>query len=108
MLAASAVDAMLKAKNYQTGGLYERIERAAAEHVITADMSQWAHHVRLEANDRRHADADNPHATKDEAEQAVEFAAALGHILFVLPSRVRRGLAAAGVAVAQAVPNAAP
>lgn len=97
MLAASAVDAMLKAKNYREGTLNERIKAAAADHVITADMALWAHHVRLEANDPRHADDEKPHASPEEAEQSVEFAGALGHILFVLPARVTRGLKAAGV-----------
>jgi hypothetical protein len=89
---------MLKAKDYTKGSLYRRIDQAAADNIITADMALWAHHVRLEANDVRHADADSPHATADQAKQSVEFAAALGHFLFVLPSRVRRGLEAAGVA----------
>ncbi len=35
MLAASAVDAMLKAKGYTEGNLYPRINRAAEDHVIT-------------------------------------------------------------------------
>ena len=60
MLAASAVDAMLKAKEYLTGSLYSRIKRAAEDHLITADMALWAHHVRLEANDPRHARARAP------------------------------------------------
>lgn len=38
MLAASAVDAMLKAKKYKQGRLYDRIKKAAKEHIITADM----------------------------------------------------------------------
>lgn len=96
MLAASAVDAMMKAKGYRKSSLNERIKKAAADHVITEDMAQWAHHVRLEANDPRHADEEKPHATREEAEQSVEFASALGHILFVLPARVQRGLKAAG------------
>src|SRR5471030_520322 len=50
MLAASAVDAMLKEKNYKTGNLYSRIEKAVADHVITGDMAKWAHEVRLDAN----------------------------------------------------------
>jgi hypothetical protein len=96
MLAASAVDAMLKAKGYQDGSLYSRIKRAAEAHLITQDMALWAHHVRLEANNPRHADDEEPHATPEGAKQAVEFAAALANILFVLPSRVRRGLKEAG------------
>jgi len=102
MLAASAIDAMLKVKNYHKGHLNDRIKAAAADHVITADMALWAHHVRLEANDPRHADDEKPHASPEEAEQSVEFAAALGHILFVLPARVKRGLKAAGVDSAEA------
>jgi hypothetical protein len=96
MLAASAVDALLKAKGYAEGWLYDRINRAAAEHVITEDMAAWAHHVRLEANDPRHADKLRPHATDAEARQTVEFAEALAQFLFVLPARVARGVKAAG------------
>jgi Domain of unknown function (DUF4145) len=97
MLAASAVDAMLKAKGYQDGSsLYSRIKSAANDHLITADMALWAHHVRLEANNPRHADEDEPHATSTGAAQAVDFASALANILFVLPSRVTRGLKEAG------------
>jgi hypothetical protein len=86
MLAASAVDAMLKTKGYPKGSLYSRIKQAADDHLITADMALWAHHVRLEANNPRHVDEDEPHANPEAAGQAVEFAAALANILFVLPS----------------------
>src|SRR5712672_3170939 len=60
MLAASAVDAMLKAKKLTNGTLFSRIDQAAAEHLITADMAVWAHEVRLDANDQRHADEEAP------------------------------------------------
>ena len=55
MLAASAVDSMLKIKNYRDGSLYARIEQAVNDHLITQDMATWAHEVRLDANDQRHA-----------------------------------------------------
>jgi hypothetical protein len=96
MLAASGVDALLKAKGYAKGTLNERINQAATDHVITKDMAAWAHHVRLDANDPRHADVARPHATKGEAEQTLEFALALAQFLFVLPARVARGMRAAG------------
>lgn len=96
MLAASAVDAMLKARGYTEGSLYPRINRAAAENVITEDMAIWAHQVRLEANKPRHADEVEPHADQEAAKRAVEFATALGQLLFVLPSKVTRGVKAAG------------
>lgn len=92
MLAASAVDAMLKAKGYNDGSLYKRIKDAAAGHIITADMATWAHQVRLDANDQRHADESVQFPTTQEAQRSLDFAMALAEILFVLPARVTRGL----------------
>lgn len=93
MLAASCVDAMLKAKGLTSGSLYARIDQAASQHLITADMATWAHDVRLDANDQRHADTEVPLPTQDQAQKCVEFAVALGQFLFVLPARVQRGIA---------------
>jgi hypothetical protein len=56
MLSTSAIDAMLKVEGYTEGTLYARIDKAAEDHVITDDMVKWAHQVRLDANDQRHAD----------------------------------------------------
>jgi hypothetical protein len=95
MLAASAVDAMLKAKNLTDGSLYSRIKTAADTHLITADMEGWAHEVRLDANDTRHADHLRPHHTTESAQRVVDFALALAEFLFVLPARVTRGRDAA-------------
>jgi DNA-directed RNA polymerase subunit RPC12/RpoP len=93
MLGASAVDAMLKAKGYKDGNLYNRIEQAAKENLITADMAKWAHEVRLDANEQRHADELVVLPGAEEARRTVDFALALGQFLFVLPARVQRGLA---------------
>lgn len=95
MLAASAVDAMLKAKNYTEGSLYARIDKAAADHVITDDMGQWAHEVRLDANDQRHPDEDASLPSREGARKSIDFVIALGQFMFVLPLRVKRGRAAA-------------
>jgi hypothetical protein len=91
VLAASAIDAMLKARDLSKGSLYERINVAAKQHIITDDMATWAHDVRLHANDQRHADIDSAHASAEDAARAIDFALALGEYLFVLPDRVRRG-----------------
>ena len=93
MLAASAVDAMLKEKNYQNGSLYKRIEKAAEDHLITSEMAQWAHEVRLDANDQRHADTDASLPTESDAKKVIDFAEALAQFLFVLPQKVQRGIA---------------
>ena len=91
MLAASAVDSMLKLKGYTEGSLYARIEKAANDHLITKEMAQWAHDVRLDANDQRHADDEAPLPVEEDARRATNFAAALAEFLFVLPSRIQRG-----------------
>jgi len=94
MLAASSVDAMLKAKGYTDGSLYSRIDQAAKDNLITKDMAAWAHEIRLEANGQRHADAGAALPTGNDAVRVIEFAEALGQFLFVLPARINRGLQA--------------
>ncbi|OHB56214.1 MAG: hypothetical protein A2Y07_10075 [Planctomycetes bacterium GWF2_50_10] len=92
MLCASAVDAMLKAKNYKEGKLYTRIQKAAADHLITEEMSKWAHQIRLDANDERHADENASLPSYKDANLAFEFAISFAEYLFVLPSKVSRGI----------------
>jgi len=92
MLSASAVDAMLKLRGYATGSLYSRIEKAAEDNVLTKDMAAWAHAVRLDANDQRHADDEATLPNTGDAKRVLQFAAALGEFLFVLPTRIARGI----------------
>lgn len=94
MLSASAVDAMLKAKGLTAGSLYSRIDLAKDKGIVTPDMALWAHQVRLDANEQRHSDEESPLPSAKDAERCIEFAAALAQFLFVLPSRVQRGLSA--------------
>jgi hypothetical protein len=91
MLAASAVDAMLKQKGLVDGTLNSRIKAAAEQHLITAEMAEWAHEVRLEANGQRHVDEDAAMPMAEDAKRVIEFAQALAQFLFVLPTRVARG-----------------
>lgn len=94
---ASAIDAMLKEKGYAAAdknvSLNTRINQAVASNLLTKEMGEWAHHVRLEANDQRHADINAVPPTREQAEQTIEFTEALAEILYVLPSRVTRGIA---------------
>ena len=101
MLAASAVDAMLKAKGLKEGSLYRRIDEAAKTQLITEEMAAWAHDVRLEANDERHADEEYAMKTAEDAKRCIEFTSALAQLLFVLPDKVRRGREAAIKAASQ-------
>lgn len=93
MLAASAVDAMLKGKGLKEGSLYSRIDKAATDHLITKEMAAWAHDVRLDANNQRHADEESPIPDATAARHAVDFSIALGQFMYVLPARVKRGIA---------------
>lgn len=91
MLTASAVDSMLKEQGLKAGSLNSRIDEAAKNHLITKEMAAWAHEIRLDANDQRHADDEAPLPSAADAEKAIDFAKALGQFLFVLPARVERG-----------------
>lgn len=93
MLCASSVDAMLKAKGYIKGRLYPRIEQAAKDHLITEGMKEWAHEIRLDANDQRHADENATLPTMTDAQRVIKFTQALGEFLFVLPALIERGKA---------------
>lgn len=92
MLAASSIDAMLKEKGYKEGSLFKRIDEAVNNHLITKGMSDWAHQIRLEANDQRHADEDALLPTEKDAKRILEFALALAEFLYVLPSRIIKGI----------------
>ena len=95
VMAGSAVDAMLKDKGLEKGTLYERIDQAVQQQLLTKAMGDWAHWVRLGSNRPRHVDKDKPHVSAKEAAQSVEFAEALGHFLYVLTSRIEKGIDAA-------------
>ncbi len=82
---------MLKARNYKEGSLYCRIDKAAADHLITEEMAQWAHEIRLDANDQRHVDENAPLPNADDAKRTIDFAKALADFMFVLPDQVSRG-----------------
>jgi hypothetical protein len=91
MLTASAVDAMLKEKGLKDGSLYARIEAAAKDHLISAEMAAWAHEIRLDANDQQHANEEADLPDEANAAKVIEFAITLAQFLFVLPARVEHG-----------------
>lgn len=95
MLSASSVDAMLQIKGYKDGTLFARIQKAIDDHLITPEMGQWAHEVRLDANDQRHADAGSALPSTEDAQRAIDFVQALAQFLFVLPGRIQKGIASA-------------
>jgi len=91
MLCASSVDAMLKEKGLKKGNLYHRIEEAGKKGLITLEMAEWAHDIRLDANDERHADENAELPTSEDATKCIDFVRALAEFMFVLPAKVERG-----------------
>jgi len=79
---------MLKDNGLRDGSLYTRIGEAVTAGILTNRMAEWAHRVRLDANNTRHADEDIPHMSREDAQRAFEFAEALGDFLYVLPSKM--------------------
>jgi hypothetical protein len=86
------------------GSLNSRIKAAAEDHLITSEMAEWAHEVRLEANDQRHADELATLPSRVDAQRVLEFAQALAQFMYVLPARVEAGRKSKGPAPA---PNSA-
>lgn len=91
MLTASSVDAMLKDKGYKDGSLNSRFDQAAVDHLITDEMAAWAHEVRLDANDQRHADEAAPLPNDGDARRVIEFAKCSCTVPVCLARRVARG-----------------
>ena len=88
VMLSSAVDAMLKDQGLKDGSLHDRIKKAVEQGIVTEKMSDWMHHVRLGANNSRHADGNAPPPNVIEARRSFECAKALAEILYVLPSRM--------------------
>lgn len=82
---------MLKEKKLTEGSVYDRIDKAVEQNILTRDMADWAHEVRLGSNRPRHSDDKDPHVSSEDAKRSIEFAQTLGHVLFVLPMLVKRG-----------------
>jgi Domain of unknown function (DUF4145) len=89
VMSAAAIDAMLKDKGLKEGSLHARINEAAKKGIITNDLAQVAHDVRLGANDERHADEEAPLTTAEDAQRCLDFAEAIAEMIFVLPTRVK-------------------
>lgn len=64
-------------------------------------MAKWAHHIRLERNDGTHKPL-APASTIEEAKLCIDFTLSLAEILFVLLSKVTRGIQQAETNVSSA------
>ena len=92
LLAANAVDSMLRAKGHSDGPLLSRIDKAAEDHLITKDIAKWAHQVRLDMNDQMDTHEAVPLPSENDARKTLHFVEAFANFLFVVPAMVTRGL----------------
>lgn len=69
--------------------LEKRIDKLAAEGLITQDMKTWAHKIRLEGNEAVH-ELDEP--SKEQTEDLKLFTEMLLTYLYTLPAKVRQQL----------------
>lgn len=88
VMSASAVDSMLKDNGLSDGSLFKRINVAVEQGILTSGMAKWAHQVRIDSNNPRHADEQSPHMSVGDAKRALDFAKAISEILYVLPARM--------------------
>lgn len=65
--------------------LYDRIKILAEMKLITPEMEQWSHHIRLEGNDAAHQDF-----SKERAEELKEFIDIFLISAYTLPERMKR------------------
>jgi len=91
---AAAIDSMLRDKGIASQdsetSLYQRIRQAVAEGILTQNMAEWAHAVRLDANAQRHADHNAAFPNREDANRVFELAQSLAEILYVIPEKARR------------------
>lgn len=79
--------------------LNARINKLKTDQIITAEMADWAHIVRLEGNESAHSDDET---TKEEAQELIDFTETFLLYAFTLPEmvRIKRGNAGAQPAAA--------
>lgn len=66
--------------------LFRRIENLAARNLITPQMAQWAHLVRIQGNESAHSDETS---TEEEAQALLDFTETFLLYAFTLPEMVR-------------------
>jgi hypothetical protein len=81
----SVLEVALKSLGYEgRQTLFERINKAREDGLLTESMREWAHRIRLDGNEAAH----ELNATDDEAREFVDFLRLFMEVAFVLPTRI--------------------
>jgi Domain of unknown function (DUF4145) len=96
---------LLGEESKKYGNIRDRIDALAAKDLLTPDLMEWAHQVRLGGNDAAH---DEDPYTPEEAEELLSFAELYLTYVYSLPGRLKARRERATAAKAAAGANQAP
>ena len=68
------------------GSLHDRIKEAAEKQMLTPEMAEWAHQIRLDGNDAAH---DEVPFSEDDAKKLAQFTQLVFLYLFTLPGMLK-------------------
>lgn len=88
IMAGSAIETALVEFGAQKGGLKDKIDKLASEHVLTPALAEWAHEVRGIRVDSAHQAERGATVSEADARQAVHFAEMLFYYLYTLPGMI--------------------
>lgn len=88
IMAGSAIETALVEFGAQKGGLKDKIDKLASEHVLTPALAEWAHEVRGIRVDTAHQAERGATVSEADAQQAVHFAEMLFYYLYTLPGMI--------------------
>lgn len=89
LMARTVLEATAKNKGVTSGSLYEKIDELAAKTIITRQLAQEAHEIRLLGNDMAHGDLNTP-VSKEDAEEILDFLDSVLDYVYQQPIAIER------------------
>lgn len=89
LMARTAIEAMAKNKKITDGNLYQKIDAMAEKNIITDQLAEEAHQIRLLGNDMAHGDLDEP-VSREDATEILGFLDSVLNYVYQQPAAVER------------------
>ncbi|MBI0141913.1 DUF4145 domain-containing protein [Bifidobacterium sp. W8106] len=89
LMARTVLEATAKDKGVTSGSLYEKIDELAAKTIITRQLAEEAHEIRLLGNDMAHGDLNTP-VSKEDAEEILGFLDSVLDYVYQQPIAIER------------------
>jgi len=87
-MARSAIQLVARSHNAKGKNLKEEIDDLAAQGLISPIMKEWAHEVRVPANEGTHPQPGTKGTTEKDATDVVEFLSFLMTVMYNLPHQI--------------------